>query len=54
MKRIIYFLALFLFINILNSCTPDESVEDGVQYELEENIIEGQEDTPLDKDKSGR
>ena len=23
-------------------------------YELEENIIEGQEDTPLDKDKSGR
>jgi hypothetical protein len=54
MKKIFYFLALFLFINILNSCTPDDSVEVGIQSELDQNIAEGEEDTPIDEDKKRR
>ena len=52
MKKRVYFLALFLFFYILISCTPDDSVELGIQAGLEENIANGEEDTPRDKGKN--
>ena len=38
-------------MNVLNSCTPDDSVEIGIQSELEENIAIGEEETPIDEGK---
>jgi len=54
MKKSIYFLALFFFLNSLNSCTPDDSVEVGIQTELEQNLADGEEETPVDSDKKGK
>jgi hypothetical protein len=50
MKKATYFLALFVFFNLLafTSCTPDDIVEDESLYTVQETLATGDDATPLD------
>ena len=53
MKLSTYLFAIFLVVNLFTSCTPNDSVEEGLQYESQSRLEFGEDDTPLDNEKNG-
>ena len=54
MKLTMYVFAIFLMINLFSSCTPDDSVEVGLNNESQREIEPGGEyETPIDNEKNG-
>jgi len=54
MKLTTYLFAIFLVVNLFTSCTPNDSVEEGLEYESQSRLDSGgEEDTPLDNEKNG-
>ena len=45
------FFAVILSLNLLISCTSDDSVEEGIQAESNEYIATGDNGTPIDDDE---
>jgi hypothetical protein len=38
-------------VNLFTSCTPNNSVEEGLQYESQSRLEYGEEETPMDNDR---
>lgn len=51
MKLTMYVFAIFLMINLFSSCTPDDSVEVGLNNESQSATEYGEEETPMDNDR---
>ena len=51
MKLTTYLFAIFLVVNLFTSCTPNDSVEEGLEYESQSHLEYGEEDTPMDNDR---
>ena len=55
MKLTTYLFAIFLVVNLFTSCTPNDSVEEGLEYESQSYVDSGgEDDTPLDNEKNGQ
>ena len=50
MKTTMYLLSFILIATLSLSCTVDDSVEEGIEYETRK-IDSGEEDTPIDNDR---
>ena len=50
MKTAMYFLCIGLFITLSFSCTAEDPVEEGLQYEAQK-IDSGGEETPIDNER---
>lgn len=44
MKTIKYFIAVILFSNLFFACTPDNTVEEGINNSTIENVATGEDD----------
>ena len=51
MKTAMYFLCIGLFITLSFSCTAEDPVEEGLQYEARVQMEYGEEETPYDNDR---
>jgi hypothetical protein len=51
MKTAMYFLCMTLLITLSFSCTTEDSVEEGLQYEEQVQMEYGEEETPYDNDR---
>ena len=53
MKSFKYFMVLSLFINVLASCTSDDTVDEAVQSEQQDIIASGDDSTENPDDGEG-
>ena len=51
MKTSMYFLCISLFITLSFSCTTEDPVEEGLQYEEQVQLEYGEGETPYDNDR---
>ena len=50
MKTAMYFLCMTLLITLSFSCTTEDPVEEGLQYQTQK-IDSGEEETPIDNER---